>query len=117
MRVNADENLVKYLIKKRIYINKENQWGETPLFKACESGNISLVKYLIEKGTKINQKNDESLTLFFFACKSGNKNLIKYLIEHGVNINEEINKKDKKGNTPLIIVTRKRKNRFGKIFS
>jgi len=36
-------------------INKENIYGETPLFHACLSGNNEVVKYLIEQGADLNK--------------------------------------------------------------
>jgi len=33
---NGNENLVKYLIKKKTDVNKKKKWEETPLFDACE---------------------------------------------------------------------------------
>jgi ankyrin repeat protein len=51
--------LVKYLVVEHgADINKENIYGETPLFYACRSGNKDIVKYLVENGADINKEND-----------------------------------------------------------
>jgi len=49
---------VKYLLENGADINQKNKWnGETPLFKACESGNRNLVEYLrVEQSANINKK-------------------------------------------------------------
>jgi len=40
---------MKYLVEQGADIHKENEDGETPLFKACISRNVAIVKYLVEQ--------------------------------------------------------------------
>jgi ankyrin repeat protein len=74
--------LVQYLIEHGADINKENNEGETPLFKACRWGydNEIIVQYLIENGADINKKNNEGETPLFIACHCRNYNVAQCLI-------------------------------------
>ena len=68
---------MKYLIEHGADINKENNFGEIPLFISCEKGNVDIVKYLVEHGADVNKKNDKGETLWFSACRIGNEAIIK----------------------------------------
>jgi len=73
-----------------VNINKENKYGETPLFYACNSGKIDLVEYLVKHGADINKRNKYGNTPLFNACESGNKDLVEYFVtEYGVDIIRE----------------------------
>lgn len=54
-KINS-EFIIKYLIEHEVVINKENLYGETPLFYECKSGNINLVNCLIEHNADMNKK-------------------------------------------------------------
>ena len=57
-------------------VNKENIWGETPLFAPCREGHENIVKYLIEHGTHINKVNVEGETSLFLVCKNGYETIV-----------------------------------------
>jgi len=63
---SGNKDLVEYLVKHRVDINKENWNGETVLFRACESGNKDLVKFLVEYGADINKVYSNRKTAFYF---------------------------------------------------
>ena len=79
--------MAKYLVERGADINKENEYGETPLFEACENGKLVIVKYLIEHGADINKRNNTGetplykLRKLYYARK--NEEVEKYLVEHG----------------------------------
>jgi ankyrin repeat protein len=97
-------DIVKYLIKKGANIEHRNEYGWTPLFKACKGHNSKIVKYLVKKGANINAKSDRGDTSLHYFCESykrkdGDLNAVKLLIDNGA----DINAKNKKGYTPLHI--------------
>lgn len=76
--------------------------GKTPLYVACEAGNVDIAKLLLQKGAQVSQKNDLSYKAKYdkywsvndFDCthgslpmkaaiKSGSLELVELLIEHG----------------------------------
>jgi len=62
-------------------IHKENSNGETPIFYARFSGNLTLVKYLIELGSAINKENMNGETPLSLAFQSRNQTLIQHLTD------------------------------------
>jgi len=101
-------NISKFLIDNGIDIHKENERGETILFKACYYSSEKCVNYLVEHGADINKKNilgNTPLQCTFGSfyeefdqndCERLFK-IIKYLIKHGADINNRNND----GETPL----------------
>jgi len=129
---SKNEVIVKFLVKHGADINKEDEYGKTPLFYACLEGHENIVKYLIKYGAEINKSDLTDGTPLFDACDKGHENIVKYLIEYGADINKEniyektpifyacekghenivkyltehgadINKENIRGSTPLII--------------
>jgi len=74
-------------VEAGVEVNKENNDGETVLFKACLFGNVTLVRYLVEAGAEVNKENKVGETPLFNACRNGNLTLVKYLVEHKAYIN------------------------------
>jgi len=53
---NGNEEIIKYLVEHGADVNKENDYGVTPLFNACSGGYEAITKYLVEQGADINKK-------------------------------------------------------------
>lgn len=60
--------LVKYLVDKKVDINRRTHSGQTPIMVACANGNLEIVEYLYEKGANIITigRVNYSLILFYF---------------------------------------------------
>ena len=87
---NGNKNLLKFLVKHRVDINKViYNNDEISLLNAIEHGNKDLVVYLVEHGADINKENEDGKTPLFGACLKGKKDLVEYLVEHGADINKE----------------------------
>ena len=83
-----NKNIVNYLVEHGADINKENEDGETPLFRTCYNGHENIFNYL-EYGANIKKENNYDQTPLYDACKNENENIIKFLVEHGADINIE----------------------------
>ncbi|XP_066279865.1 ankyrin-1-like [Branchiostoma lanceolatum] len=59
---------------------------KTPLFYACESGNIECAKLLLRQGAVVDV-DCVACTPLFIACMRGHINCVKLLIAHGANVN------------------------------
>ena len=91
-------NLAQQLIEDGEDVNKENDDGMTPLFYACNTGNLGVVKYLVEEhGVNVDKEDKKGETPLFDACRGGNFEIVKYLVEHGADVNKE----NMSGKTPL----------------
>ncbi|ORX43942.1 ankyrin, partial [Piromyces finnis] len=80
-------------------INKEDEYGETPLSIICKKGNTDLIQFLIRHGADINKKNRYGDTKLIKACMNGNRSEVKNILSADPKVVDEGNKD---GNTPLI---------------
>ncbi|EKV57038.1 inversin protein alternative isoform [Brachyspira hampsonii 30446] len=99
-----DKEMVKFLSDKGTDINLEDGYGYTPLMKAIDYYNIGLAKNIIDLKPDLNAicsaTGDTPLTYLVNAKKyGGGADLCYYMIKNGA----DINKKNKEGNTPLMI--------------
>ena len=101
-------NLVKYFVQKN-YVSLQNDEGNTALYLACQSKQISLeiIKYLVEKKSDLNLKYERGNTLLHLACQNKHISLeiIEYLIEKGSVWNCENNG----GDTPSNLIEQNKK--------
>jgi len=89
-----DENMVSYLIKMGVDLNKENRIGNTSIFYACLYGNENIINALIKNGADLNKKNKNGHTPITYACYNENENIIKILIKSGANIHKDCKKNE-----------------------
>ncbi|WP_020004698.1 ankyrin repeat domain-containing protein [Brachyspira innocens] len=99
-----DKEMVKFLVEKGADINLEDGYGYTPLMKAIDYYNVGLAKNIIDLKPDLNAicsaTGDTPLTYLVNANKyGGGADLCYYMIKNGA----DINKKNKEGNTPLMI--------------
>ena len=96
-----DKEMVKFLVEKGADINLEDGYGYTPLIIAIKYRNIGLAKNIIDLKPDLNAicsaTGDTPLTYLVNANKYAD--LCYYMIKNGA----DINKKNKEGNTPLMI--------------
>ena len=78
--------------------------GITPLYIACEIGNITVVKLLINKNCDVTHKRYDGRSYLHAASSSGNLHIIQLLVNK---FNQELNCKDNAGITPLNIACEK----------
>ena len=66
--------------------------GETPMYVACQSGNLEVCQWLFEVGAKadISTADNDGWTPVHTACKSGNLELCQWLFDNGAK--EDISK-------------------------
>ena len=101
---------VRYCVEKRGFANKQNDYGNTPLFFAAGyNPNIEVVEYLVSRWGGVNTKNNRGMTpLHLAALKNSNVKVLKYLVSK----NADFNAKDNKGKIPLDYADTEEKQRF-----
>jgi ankyrin repeat protein len=99
---------LRFLLKMGADVNAKNDWGETPLICAVDSGNIAAARLLIENGADVNVKDKQGLTVLMraimpsqaFAGDRGdyanysNVVIAEMLLENGTALNARSDKGD-----------------------
>ena len=93
-------NLIEYIVSKKEesnieeYINKQDNYGDTCVHRACFNGNIKIVRFLIEKGASVFINTNVGVNPLHSSAYKGHNEIVRYLItEHKVPINIETNSK------------------------
>lgn len=97
-------NLAKYLVEEKGWdVNEKNTWGGTPLFVACENGNLNMIEYLVEKGAEIDVLDEAGVAALQRASYRGNLDVVQCLVDLGANVDVVVDndEEDVDGETPL----------------
>jgi ankyrin repeat protein len=65
--------------------------GQTPLHKACSSGNSEIVKLIIQRCADVDARDFLGNTPLHVACSTRNEGAVKLLIEGGADVNKMMN--------------------------
>eukprot|EP00754_Rhynchopus_humris_P021163 Rhum_TRINITY_DN14732_c2_g5::Rhum_TRINITY_DN14732_c2_g5_i1::g.112143::m.112143/K10380/ANK; ankyrin len=71
--------------------------AETPLFRACYTGDLEVVKLLLDRGAAVNKKVYTDVTPLHIACNFGHVSIVQLLLDQGA----AIDGKTCGGSTPL----------------
>ncbi|XP_053390482.1 tonsoku-like protein, partial [Mercenaria mercenaria] len=86
---------------KRVKEQKRNDFGETPLHRACIKGELQKVKQLIAEGHPVNVQDNSGWIPLHEAANNNWYDITEYLLQHGADINHRGGPKCQ-GMTPLI---------------
>jgi ankyrin repeat protein/serine/threonine protein kinase len=83
--------IVKLLLKAGSRLDLVNIWGNTPLFNACESGNVEVARYLMGKGAKVDLQGTHfksylKMSIIEVGIREKNLDIINLLINAGVTV-------------------------------
>lgn len=78
--IDANQEMVKFLVENSADINAQDNEGWTPLHAAVSVGNLEVAKYLIQKGARLDVCNNDS-DLPVDLCDSTNVQMKEYLDE------------------------------------
>ncbi|CAC5376392.1 unnamed protein product [Mytilus coruscus] len=92
--LNRRKDVVEMLMKTGADINLVDFTGNTPLQNALDSGNVEIAESLISKGANVHLGSS-----LHSACRKGYRHIVELIINKGV----DINKRDNRGRTPLLI--------------
>ena len=84
-------------------INQAAESGATPLYIACQEGQLECVRLLLEAGAAISQARDNGATPLFMACQQGHLECARLLLEASAAVDQARDD----GVTPLLIACEK----------
>src|SRR5215475_5035596 len=80
----SDVEAVKGLLAKGADPNAKSPYGATPLFFACDRGNLEIVKLLVERGADVNVRDTfYKSTAVGWAVSKNHVDIVKLLLEIG----------------------------------
>ncbi|UYV74276.1 hypothetical protein LAZ67_11002782 [Cordylochernes scorpioides] len=91
--------IVVFLIKLGVDMNKKNPYGDTPLANTMNNGRDEIAKVLIMAGAIIDSRNNFEETPLHKAASQLNGTIVHTLIDAGA----DVNLRNGNGETPLII--------------
>ncbi|KAF2899120.1 hypothetical protein ILUMI_07054 [Ignelater luminosus] len=94
---------MEYVLKLGVDINKQDKYGETPLFCATRMGKLAAIKLLLKFDADINKSDAFKITPLHVATERGFNECAAELIDSGANVN--LSSVD--GCTPLFIAVKK----------
>jgi ankyrin repeat protein len=77
--VNADEELMKWLLENGLDINTKDEDGKTPLMDAVSNLKPSTVKFLLEKGASINDTSNNGEDILSISRQTLNNEMISII--------------------------------------
>jgi uncharacterized protein len=78
---------VRTLLGKGADINSKDQYGQTALMNAAQTGQAELVRLLIEKGADLNIRAKYNLSALMLSLIAGHPEVARLLIEAGADVN------------------------------
>ena len=79
---------IQYLVDVcKDYVNRQDKYGQTPVYYAAREGHISTIKLLIELGADIDHTDTKNQRPLYYAIQHDRFEMTKFLIDRGVNLN------------------------------
>ena len=97
LHVVGDSRTVQLLIDHGAWIERKNDRGETPFFKAMKNSYFDIARTLYASGADVNQGDKEDYTSLHDAAIESNAAKIKFLLYHGADANRRNNQNQTAG--------------------
>lgn len=87
----GDVAKVKALLDKGVSANAKSDYGQTPLFFACDRGNLEMVRLLIDHGADVNVEDTfYHASPLSWAAQKDRVEVVKLLLDHGAKSAEDV---------------------------
>ncbi len=96
-------DVTKMLLKKGLFVDWQNEKGETPLMLAAQKSNPEAMSILLEKNAKIALADKQGLTALMWATKKDCLECVQQLVLKGANPETQSNK----GNNAVMFAAQK----------
>jgi len=103
----GDEEQIKQLLKRGVYVNNSNKKGETALMVAISQKRYSLVDFLLKAGANPNSKNIRGTSVLHYAINSTDKDKVIPLLNSLINAGASLDTTSSKGKPVFHIAAEK----------
>jgi ankyrin repeat protein len=93
-----EEEVSRLLDADPTLLEKEHPYGDRPLAKAAEAGQLGVVKLLVQRKADINGSGTMGVTALHYAAGEGLKEMVAFLLSKGA----QARCRDDEGETPLM---------------
>jgi len=83
------DDIVKTLIEQGVFVDHQNNQGETALFWACSSGLSKMTELLLQSGANPNISNVDGVSPLHMAAANGYLELVRTLVKSGAHVNSQ----------------------------
>ncbi|CAG2184945.1 unnamed protein product [Mytilus edulis] len=92
-------HLLDRLFYLNVDVNKCRKDGASPLFVACQEGNLEIATELLERHAVVNQQLSDGATPLFIACQNGHLPIVELLLQAGA----DVDRRTRAGSSPIIV--------------
>lgn len=78
--------LAAVLLSKTGNVNRRDDQGTTPLFRAIKEQDYRMTRYFLRHGASLTARNLDGETPLHCAVKKGNREIVKLLLKHGADL-------------------------------
>ena len=64
-------------------LESTDEFGDTPIIKACRRGHVEVTSFLLEQGANIDARNEDGYTALMLACYWEQLPVVDLLLRHG----------------------------------
>lgn len=83
-----DQSSIDAAIEKKVGINQQDAWGETPLFYACIKNDVILAEKLFNAGADLNHVNLYHETVLHIVIEYNCREMLIWLTAHNLNLEQ-----------------------------
>ena len=80
---NGHQEVAALLLSNGAYIDKQNNNGWTPLFKAAHEGHCDIAALLLSNGADIDKQSNKGTTPLYMAAQKGHQEVVVLLLSNG----------------------------------
>lgn len=92
--LNRRHDVLSLLLKFRVKINHQDNFGNTALSHACDKNSHKIVSMLLDAGSDINLKNNNKKTAYDIAIQQGNTGIVILLRSKNSNFGQQRKKEN-----------------------
>ena len=99
--IGGHADVIQMLVNAGAPLERQDNFGETPLADAVYQGNFEAAKVLIQAGADVHALDNGRQPILYWAIKSGQPAVVELLLQHGAT--SDVDARDAHGNSMLTV--------------